>query len=47
MDKLRVGVIGLGIGRKHINGFREHDGALVTASIVFGKFTGSFNICGR
>jgi predicted dehydrogenase len=31
MDKIRVGVIGLGIGRHHIRGYRSHPNAEVTA----------------
>lgn len=32
MSKLRVGVIGLGIGRKHVLGYREHPAAEVVAA---------------
>jgi predicted dehydrogenase len=32
MHKLRVGVIGLGIGRVHLRGYREHPGAEVVAA---------------
>ena len=31
MKKLRVGVIGLGMGRAHIEGYRSHPGAEVVA----------------
>ena len=31
-QKLRVGVIGLGIGRNHVRGYREHEGAEVVAA---------------
>jgi predicted dehydrogenase len=31
MDKIRIGVIGLGIGRHHIRGYRSHPNAEVTA----------------
>ncbi len=32
MRKLRVGVIGLGMGQAHVNGFREHPGVEVVAA---------------
>jgi predicted dehydrogenase len=31
MNKLRVGIIGLGIGRSHIRSFQSHPGAEVVA----------------
>lgn len=31
MDTLRIGIIGLGMGRNHIDGYRRHTAALVTA----------------
>ena len=31
MDKIRVGVIGLGIGRHHIRGYQSHPAAEVVA----------------
>ena len=31
MKKLRIGIIGLGIGKQHIQGYRSHPGAEIAA----------------
>ena len=36
MKKLRIGVVGLGMGQAHINGYKEHPDAEVVAIALLG-----------